>query len=645
MPARLPAPRSRPPRRRLLRKPLPRPPLRARRATPITKAPAAAPGAGGSRTVHPGDTLSRIAANVAGADATTPRARSWMVAIYQANPQAFEQNMNLLRAGSVLRIPDAATVQAISPADALATIRSQTAAWRGSSTAASGSAPSTPAAQQPGRLKLVPPSQGGATAGVTAGSPGSEVSALQGRVKDLEGQLAEQKRLLDLKNADLARAQAQLAAKQGNAPAPQPTPAPAPATPPPSAQAPAPQAAPPAPAPEETKPAPAPVPETPPVAQKPPAVQPAPSVQTTPSGGIGETLKHYWWALLLLLAAILALVFTRVMGKRRESEFDDSFGKLTGGGGDFAPAPRPVAPAPVPARPAAAAPDQAFLVEETGSHERPRIGLGGAAAAPRHVASDETISSETAINLDQGDPLAEADFHMAYGLYDQAADLVRIAIAREPDRRDLKLKLLEVFFVWGNKEQFLQTARELAETRDAGSARASGKRSSSWASSSRPRIRCSQVRAASRGAAAGGVDLDLEGGQSRVDFDLLGEPILTSGARPRPGHRLGRGDASSESPTKPPTATRPSRALAPTQTGYHARDDAADEPDARANSKARRSSSRPSAARDNPTIRQKVETALRHRARADQTAELAIDDLGLDLDVGQVDTVDQPGSQ
>ena len=56
-------------------------------------------------------------------------------------------------------------------------------------------------------------------------------------------------------------------------------------------------------------------------------------------------------------------------------------------------------------------------------------------------------------------------FHMAYGLYDQAADLIRIAISREPTRRDLKLKLLEVFFVWGNKEQFLQTARELAETR------------------------------------------------------------------------------------------------------------------------------------------------------------------------------------
>ena len=76
------------------------------------------------------------------------------------------------------------------------------------------------------------------------------------------------------------------------------------------------------------------------------------------------------------------------------------------------------------------------------------------------------MSSESAVNLDQGDPLAEADFHMAYGLYDQAADLVRIALEREPDRRDLRLKLLEIYFVWGNKDAFLQTAKGLEATRD-----------------------------------------------------------------------------------------------------------------------------------------------------------------------------------
>src|SRR5690606_6615530 len=94
---------------------------------------------------------------------------------------------------------------------------------------------------------------------------------------------------------------------------------------------------------------------------------------------------------------------------------------------------------------------------------------GVAAAAPAPVAAraaDDTLSSESAVRFDQQDALAEADFHMAYGLYDQAADLVKIAIDREPGRRDLKLKLLEIYFVWGNKDLFLDTARDLYETRD-----------------------------------------------------------------------------------------------------------------------------------------------------------------------------------
>ena len=82
-----------------------------------------------------------------------------------------------------------------------------------------------------------------------------------------------------------------------------------------------------------------------------------------------------------------------------------------------------------------------------------------AAAAPAPV--DDTLSSQTVINLDQADPVAEADFHMAYGLYDQAAELVQKALEAAPNRRDLKLKLLEVFFVWGNKDAFLTAAQSL----------------------------------------------------------------------------------------------------------------------------------------------------------------------------------------
>ena len=156
-----------------------------------------------------------------------------------------------------------------------------------------------------------------------------------------------------------------------------------------------------------------------------------------------------------------------------------------------------------------------ILVEESGTHralqETQDIPL-----APT-VRTDETISSETAINLDQGDPLAEADFHMAYGLYDQAADLVRIAIQREPDRRDLKLKLLEVFFVWGNKEQFLTTARELSDTaRRIRRGRVGKDRHHGQADCPR---RFDVLRRLARGSSVG-VDLNLDaGGSGRVDFD------------------------------------------------------------------------------------------------------------------------------
>ncbi len=74
---------------------------------------------------------------------------------------------------------------------------------------------------------------------------------------------------------------------------------------------------------------------------------------------------------------------------------------------------------------------------------------------------EDTFSSETAINLDQSDPMAEADFHMAYGLYDQAADLVNGALSVEPNRADLLTKLCEIYFVWGNRDAFIDAAGRL----------------------------------------------------------------------------------------------------------------------------------------------------------------------------------------
>ena len=74
---------------------------------------AAAGAAGGSVVVARGDTLFAIAQRNAVEGATLYQV---LWALYQANPQAFSQeNMNLLRAGATLKIPDADTVRAVDP--------------------------------------------------------------------------------------------------------------------------------------------------------------------------------------------------------------------------------------------------------------------------------------------------------------------------------------------------------------------------------------------------------------------------------------------------------------------------------------------------------------------------------------------------
>jgi pilus assembly protein FimV len=50
---------------------------------------------------------------------------------------------------------------------------------------------------------------------------------------------------------------------------------------------------------------------------------------------------------------------------------------------------------------------------------------------------------------------------MAYGLYDQAADLVNGALEAEPGRQDLLSKLCEIYFVWGNRDAFVDAADRL----------------------------------------------------------------------------------------------------------------------------------------------------------------------------------------
>jgi len=575
------------------------------------EAPSAAPvaaGGGDSYEVQRGDSLSAIARRLsASSGAGTSQL---MVSIYRNNGTAFEGDMNRLRAGAVLRIPSGEEIAAISPSEASGEVRRLAGSWAASSGATGA-----------GHLRLVPPSD-------SASSPGTgnsaETEALRNRVNELEGQLTDSKRLLELRNTELADLQAKLAASQqpataqpapAQAPVEQPTPAPV--TPEAAAPTPAPTVAP-----EETAPTqePAQTPTEQPAAA--PEATPAATETGTAEPSILDTILEYWWALAGVLVLIVALLFMKSRGKRK-TEFDDNLGRLADAGEDRLTQPLgSISDTGRMRAPTGSIPDD-ILVEESGTHralqETQDIPL-----APT-VRTDETISSETAVNLDQGDPLAEADFHMAYGLYDQAADLVRIAIQREPERRDLKLKLLEVFFVWGNKEQFLSMARELSETR---AEAAPGE----W---EKIVIMGKQIApedamfsdGASGGGGAVGVDLNLDaGGAGRVDFDpfdVSSRMDVTGGGNPDPvdldlGSALRDPDATGEGlalPSDKSGATTREMTVKMTPAGSEA--PTVEQPALRP--------------LDEPTIREKVEGAMRRKLSSEQTAELALDDLGLEL--------------
>src|SRR6185437_13968550 len=138
--------------------------------------------------------------------------------------------------------------------------------------------------------------------------------------------------------------QAQLAAKQAGQPAPaeNPSAASTPANAPPAVanSGPPAQASPP----PSATPTPA---APPPVAANPPAQQhaptPAPHVaqhpvtkpaafKATSGPSLLDTLASYWWAIALVVLALIGYVASRVLRSRRQSDLDDSLGRLAAAG-------------------------------------------------------------------------------------------------------------------------------------------------------------------------------------------------------------------------------------------------------------------------------------------------------------------------
>ncbi len=225
--------------------PLPR--EKTPKAAPVAATPK--PDTGGSSApvqVKNGDTLAGIAARVKPSDVTLDQA---VVAIYRSNPSAFFGSVHQLRAGSTLNVPDRSAIAAIDATEARTEVRAKSANFQGYKSRLAASAQAVPAAKagQSASGKVGAKVEDGAqVAGkgdqlkLSRGSGDAEASSAgkslasrdaraerkvatdvavkesQSRVVELEKNVSDLQKLVEMKNKQLADLQKQVdAAKSG----------------------------------------------------------------------------------------------------------------------------------------------------------------------------------------------------------------------------------------------------------------------------------------------------------------------------------------------------------------------------------------------------------------------------------------------
>ena len=424
----------------------------AKVSTPAkASAPAAPTGSGADDyKVRSGDSLSRIAGRTQRPGVSLDQ---MLVSLVRANPQAFAgDNMNRLKAGSVLTVPSAEEAGKLTPQAAREVIQAQSAdfgAYR--QRLASGAAPAAdaPARQATGKVtaQVEDKKQAAATTpdrlqlsqgGVKAGAPEAKASK-EAEKKDSSARLAELARNVD----DLKKLQGAASAAKPTPAAPAPAPA-APAAPakPPVAAAPAPAPVPaPAPAPTPaplpaptvtaaaptppvvaSAPVPAPSPAPAPVASAPAPAKPAPKVAApapAPEPSFLDSLTEN--SLLLpgagvLVALLGGLGLYRLRGRLRKPAGETSFleSRLQ--------------------------PDSFF-----GASGGQRIDTREGASSTNTNSSSMSYSLSQLDAIGDVDPVAEADVYLAYGRDLQAEEILKEAMRSNPERMAIRSKLLEVY--------------------------------------------------------------------------------------------------------------------------------------------------------------------------------------------------------
>jgi pilus assembly protein FimV len=459
---------------------------RAVAATPAA-APTRAAAADGTYEVRRGDTLRRIATENAASGVSLDQ---MLVALVRANPDAFDGgNMNRLRAGRILSIPDQSAAEAVSPQEARSIVAAQTADFAAYRARLAGSVAAQPSAADAGgrssggkieaRVEDRAPDAAAASDQVKVSKSAADsgkISALEeeviakdralkdanSRLADLERNVRELQKLIELRNTPLAEAQQKAATPPAAAPAPAPAPVPAaPASeaedkPVPDLIAGADSKKPEAPedkpvpdlialadekpAAEAPKAEPAPAPAPAPAAEAPketPAAPP-PATDEEPEAAVEEPGLLSDPGTLAGLGGILVLLLGYLGYRKYKAK---------------APAPE-VAP-PSTTAGMEAVPVSTSIIGATGGGQ-------SVDTSASSIQTDFSQSSLSSIDADEGvDPVAEADVYMAYGRDAQAEEILLEALKSEPSRHAIHLKLLEIYAQRKSVKQFETLATEL----------------------------------------------------------------------------------------------------------------------------------------------------------------------------------------
>lgn len=392
----------------------------------------------GEITVHHGDTLNNIAMQFKPDEVSLER---MLVALYRANADQFDaKNMNRIKAGKILRLPDQGELMGVAQSDAVKEIRAQTADWNAYRQKLAGAAPAasqsqdaqqvatgkiassvadkTPVAKESAKevLKL----SKGEAPGDKAGAAGKPMSAQDKKNAEQEDAIAKakglkeeqaraallEKNLQDMQRLAQLKSEAAALAAQPSGAAPEAAV---------SAVAAASSVA----AASEVKPAPVAKPKPKPQ----PVVVPQPSLVDQI---LGEPLYLIGGAAILLGLGGLGFMLSR----RRQAP-------AAGGQSEDASATTGHITAPV-----APSPETGDFTSATGEH---------------HAAASQS---------DDVDPISEADLFLNFGRDAQAEEILKEALLNTPNNHQIHLKLLGIYAARKDVNSFSAIARQLKDSGD-----------------------------------------------------------------------------------------------------------------------------------------------------------------------------------